>query len=379
VILTLQRLIDAELPRWLTVLFFVPFVNLLFFAILVAMPSRDSRTASELPRVKPVTGLRRRHYHFARDSYWRSGLVAVFMTVPLTVLLVWAETLVIGSYGFSLFVGAPFAIGFLASLIVGFSSPKPLWICILTGFITGFLGAVGVVVVALEGIICLIMAAPIATLLILFGSVVGYVIQARPWLGEGLPAAVLAVLITLPALTAAESFGDPEPSLREVRTSVDIDATPEQVWKIVIEFPELPEPEDWVFQSGIAYPCRAKINGTGVGAVRECIFSTGAFVEPIDVWNEPQLLAFRVTDQPPPMKELSPFHIHPPHLDNYLKSERGQFRLERLSNGTTRLEGTTWYRNRMWPATYWDFWSDRIIQRIHGRVLTHIKTESEKM
>ena len=39
--------------------------------------------------------------------------------------------------------------------------------------------------------------------------------------------------------------------------------------------------------------------------------------------------------------------------------------------------GTTWYTNRMWPAPYWHLWSDYIIHRIHGRVLTHIQQLAE--
>ncbi len=59
-------------------------------------------------------------------------------------------------------------------------------------------------------------------------------------------------------------------------------------------------------------------------------------------------------------------------------SEQGQFKLTRLDDGRTRLEGTTWYTNRMWPATYWGVMSDEIIQRIHLRVLNHIKEHAER-
>ena len=48
-----------------------------------------------------------------------------------------------------------------------------------------------------------------------------------------------------------------------------------------------------------------------------------------------------------------------------------------LPNGATRLEGTTWYRNAIWPSLYWQIWSDYIIHRIHLRVLVHIKNEAE--
>ena len=111
--------------------------------------------------------------------------------------------------------------------------------------------------------------------------------------------------------------------------------------------------------------------------MRHCVFSAGPFVEPIEVWDEPRRLAFRVTEQPAPMEELSPFHIHPPHLDNFLVSRRGEFRLDRRPDGRTRLEGTTWYTNRMWPADYRGAWSDAIIHRIHRRVLEHVRDTAE--
>ena len=38
-VLTLRRLRDANLPLWLVALFFLPFFNLAFFIILVAIPS----------------------------------------------------------------------------------------------------------------------------------------------------------------------------------------------------------------------------------------------------------------------------------------------------------------------------------------------------
>jgi hypothetical protein len=78
------------------------------------------------------------------------------------------------------------------------------------------------------------------------------------------------------------------------------------------------------------------------------------------------------------MHEWSPFaNVSPPHLENYLQSRKGQFMLTELPTGGTLLEGTTWYQNKFWPADYWGLWSDRIIQRIHLRVLTHIKAGAE--
>ena len=78
------------------------------------------------------------------------------------------------------------------------------------------------------------------------------------------------------------------------------------------------------------------------------------------------------------MRELSPFDIHPPHLDWAMMSERGEFRLESLADGRPRLTGNTWYSLEMFPYAYWSVWTDAIIHSIHNRVLEHIKAEAEK-
>ena len=118
--------------------------------------------------------------------------------------------------------------------------------------------------------------------------------------------------------------------------------------------------------------------GTGVGAERPCVFSTGAFVEPIQIWDEPRQLKFSVTSNPAPMEEWTPnSHIEPPHLHGFLLSEGGQFLLTPLPNGGTRLEGTTWYQHGLWPVSYWKLWSDAIIHRMHLRMLGHIQQEVE--
>lgn len=101
------------------------------------------------------------------------------------------------------------------------------------------------------------------------------------------------------------------------------------------------------------------------------------------LFHPDELLQFSVTSNPPPMRELSPYRINPPHLHGFLQSEAGQFRLMALADGSTMLEGTTWYRHNLWPEKYWQLWSDYIIHKIHLRVLDHIRRlsqgESEKV
>jgi hypothetical protein len=160
---------------------------------------------------------------------------------------------------------------------------------------------------------------------------------------------------------------------------VEINAPPEAVWPLVLAFPPLAEPTEWYFRTGLAYPQYASISGEGVGATRFCVFSTGPFIEPVTAWEPARRLAFDVTSSPAPLREMSPYpDLHPPHLEGFLQSRRGEFRLVPLPGGRTRLEGSTWYELDMAPGPYWRFISDRVIQRIHTRVLTHIKTETER-
>ena len=114
---------------------------------------------------------------------------------------------------------------------------------------------------------------------------------------------------------------------------------PEAVWEHVVAFAELPPPTELLFRAGVAYPLRAEIHGSGPGAIRHCVFSTGPFVEPIEVWDEPRRLEFSVSAQPPSMRELSPYpELAPPHLEDFLVSHRGRFWLERLPNGQQLLD-----------------------------------------
>ncbi|QOY91442.1 SRPBCC family protein [Paludibaculum fermentans] len=295
----------------------------------------------------------------------------MWRSIALTTLFAVAATALISNfpaYALGLFVLLPVCIGVVAALLANSLDDQRRGKTVV--LLALLAGALILVAIMLEGVICLLMAAPIAIPLALLGVAIGNSIRN--------PKHALA-----PALLLAPLFGGVEtqlpnhPALRSVETVVDIQAPPETVWRHVIEFPHLPQPREWYFQAGIAYPLRARIEGRGPGAVRYCEFSTGPFVEPITTWDEPKLLAFRVTSNPEPMRELSPYDIHPAHLHGWFDSKRGQFRLEPLPNGGTRLHGTTWYTQRLQPEPYWSMWTDAIIHRIHQRVLDHIRDVSE--
>ena len=419
--LTARRLRDAGLPLWPVLLFFLPVGNYLFYAVLAALPSRRGEkeaTSTPVPSPSPppvppnwrarmaaveaamapapaAEPLPYGHGHTSapprglgrllpRDPR-ASALVAILLPVPFVVGLTALAVFGMRNYGWGLFVGLPFALGLSCSVLHGAAVPRSVGSCLAVATLSTVVCTLALFVVAMEGVVCLVMALPLTIPLALIGAAVGFAIQARPSEVEdsdrahGFPVVPLVLLAVLPALLGAERFGRPAAPLFAVSTALDVDAPPTAVWRHVVSFRELPPPRDWLFSTGIAYPVRAEIAGTGPGAIRSCVFSTGAFVEPIEVWDEPRLLKFSVTSSPPAMRELSPYaNVHPPHVQDFLVSRGGQFELVDLGGGRTRLEGTTWYHHNMWPAAYWRLWSDFVIHRIHGTVLEHVKTLSEE-
>jgi Polyketide cyclase / dehydrase and lipid transport len=276
-----------------------------------------------------------------------------------------------GTYGLTLFVVLPVAVGALGAWA---TKPKTAGKAMLAGMFANLIASGAFLLGGFEGVICIAMALPLALPLGALGGHLVYAHSHKRTLARG-----TAILALLPLGLGTLGFDvTAKPHVFDVHSSIEIAASPEVVWNHVVSFSELPPPDEWYFKTGIAYPMRARIDGSGPGAVRYCEFSTGPFVEPIQVWDEPRLLRFSVTQNPAPMNEWSPYaNVMPRHLHGYLVSKQGQFLLTALPKGHTLLEGTTWYQHGLWPEMYWTVLSNAIIHRIHMRVLKHIKNLSE--
>jgi uncharacterized membrane protein YhaH (DUF805 family) len=363
VTMSVRRAADAGWSPWSGFLVLIPLVNLVFMVTMCFVPTSHRRSWA-------TDGLRPDARPSGYDAALSVGASLVFGGAMLVL-----SVYVLSSYGASLFVGTPTMMAALAAFLYNRTVSRSLATSIGVGAGAVFFAGVALLLFALEGAICIMMALPVFIPLGLLGALLGKAIAdatRRPTRG------LAACIAALPLWALAENAWQ-ETAEYVVATAVVIDASPEVVWANVVDFPELPEESQGLLRWGIAAPLRARIEGQGVGATRYCEFTTGDFVEPIRVWDPPRRLAFDVTDQPPAMIEWSPYgDIHPPHLDGFMCSNRGEFLLLRLRDGRTRLEGRTWYEIRMFPQWYWTLWCDTIVHRIHGRVLRHIQEMSEE-
>lgn len=375
VVLTAKRLRSIGLPAWPTLLFFVPLVNLVFFVLLSIVPAKQGSANTSPGEPSRLRMLLNRT--IPRHAFGNAALASL-IAAALTLGAVYLTASVMGEYGWGLFVAIPFCQGFVAAVLHGYHERQSFGNCLVVAIFSVLLVGAGLLAFAIEGLICILMAASLALVLSLMGASVGYLVQHGPDSRKIVPQAFLSILVLAPLIPFMDSLQRQIPAEFEVRSSVVINASPEVVWKNVVSFSLLPPPREWLFHTGIAYPTKAEILGSGAGAERRCLFTTGAFVEPIEVWDEPRLLRFSVRSQPPAMAEWSPYeHLHPPHLDRYFETTQGQFLLTPLPGDRTLLEGTTWYHHRIWPSTYWKLWSDYIIHKIHLRVLRHVQSLAE--
>ncbi len=362
--LTGRRLADAGLAMPLVLLFFVPFANYALMLTLCFLPTA------------PAIDFHARAVERASFTRQSAAAIAIATGAVACALLVFLWVRALQAYSFALFFGVPFFASTLTAWIFARlcreAGQMDAAICALLMLACV---ALGLLAIGTEGAVCLLMASPLAFGIGFVGGMLGHAMANG---GRQEARSSILGFIAMPALLFATAAPSTALNMHVVLSSVEINAAPDLVWPRVIAFSPIEPPTDWLFKLGVAYPIRARIEGAGVGAIRYCEFSTGAFVEPITVWDTNHRLAFDVSASPAPMREFSPYAgIAPPHLKGFLNSRRGEFRLVDLGGGRTRLEGRTWYTIDMGPEAYWQLYTDRIIHGIHLRVLDHIKREAE--
>jgi Polyketide cyclase / dehydrase and lipid transport len=273
-----------------------------------------------------------------------------------------------GTYGWTLFVTVPMIAGAISTWTF---RPTTAGNAAATGALVGACGCASFLVLGADGAICVLMAIPVVVPLAVLGSLLAFWGNNSP---QGKRPAGMALLLPLSMLFDTSA----KPPVYQVKTSIVVNAAPARVWKNVVAFSDISDTPDWVLRTGLAYPIRTRIEGSGVGSSRSCDLSTGTVEERVVVWDEPRLLRFAVTATPPAMREIGLYGaIEPKHLNGYYSSKEGQFELTSLPGDRTLVVGTTWYQHGLWPAAYWRFWSDAVIHHIHGRVLRHIRALSE--
>ena len=149
--LCVKRLRDANLNAWLVLFFFIPFINLLLFILLSALPSANKKGT---PKQSFFSRL------IPKNKYG-SATFSVGITLLLSSLLLGFFINFLEAYGWGLFIGIPFFLGFGSVIIHGYHNKLNYWQALGVMTLAVLFFNLLIFLLAFEGIICLAMAFPL--------------------------------------------------------------------------------------------------------------------------------------------------------------------------------------------------------------------------
>lgn len=286
------------------------------------------------------------------------NLITLFIIVLDRLFMVGGSGIIV----FSEFVILPILMGIMSAWfwrdlkltsgrVVGFSVLNGSLAILLSFF---FLG---------EGTICLIIVSPLIYAFVITGAFLGRAMFRRN--NQKFNVSFVGLLLVV---FIADSVSDHHYE-NMVSDKMVINATPDKIWKNVIAFDKIKDPNQyWLFKIGMPSPMQTKVTGYENGAGRKCIFSNGyTFDEKIVEFEVNKNLTFDIIGQP-----------QDPEIMGHIDIDRGQFLLQDNGNGTTTLVGNSWYKLKVFPVWYYDLWAESITRNVHLRVMDHIKKLSEQ-
>src|SRR5262245_16650858 len=216
--LAYRRAVDANVGGWIAPFAVLPYIQIPVILLLSVMSSRtdDGREAAATSAAMPVP--------------LREAAAGVLAGAILTVLSVALGALVLGVYGIGLFLVAPFVIGVITSYLANYRGDIGRWKSFLLVLIAMTVGSLAVVLVALEGIICIAMAAPLELGLALLGSYVGRDIALRSRRPAG---RTLSCVALLPLVLAVEKVLPAKTNFETIQT-IEVHAPPDAVWQSLL-------------------------------------------------------------------------------------------------------------------------------------------------
>lgn len=356
--LSCRRATTSGQGHSLAALSVVPVLQLPAVVALMLMPRR-----SEHPYVPTSKGLET-----------ATVIQGVLAGVGLIVFGVVLSALVFRAYGSGMFLLTPLLVGVTTAYMANRQSVQTFQRTMKLVTASLVISGLALLLLALEGAVCILMAAPLAIVMSMLGATIGRAFAVRGHRRARPMAMSVAVLPLIFALEAAL----PPAVVLDTHESIEIAASPAEVWKALTQMGEIGPAPGVLFRLGLAYPVRGEMKGEGVGAERTGVFSTGVARERIAVWSPERRLEFVVLSNPPLMTEYSPYEtVHAPHVNGYFETGWTRFDLEALPGGRTRLVERATHTLRLDPVLYWAPMVRWGIDQNNARVLEHVRATAE--
>ena len=273
----------------------------------------------------------------------------------------------------------PAALGFI---VIWFEREERRWARMLFGpWVSAVIMTLCTVALQLEGWICVIMALPVILFMASLGGVVAGFARPKVQTDGGRRLCVAAVALLPFVAGPLESLRARSNELRTVACSIDIAATPAQVWRQIRSVPRITEAEhtfSWHHRVGFPRPTEAVLEGTGVGSVRYARFEGDLlFVEKVTEWDENRRLSFSI--------KADTANIPPTTLDEhvivggpYFDVLHGTYWIESLGPDRVRLHLASDQRLATGFNAYAAWWTEWVMADLQDYILRIVKARAER-
>ena len=281
--------------------------------------------------------------------------------------------------GFILFT--PLAMGFITIFVIERHRAQPIWTWFVFPWIPVLAGEATAAIFLWEGLICIAIFTPIALVASTLGGIAAGLI-ARLVRSRVSRNASLACVVCLPLLISPiEHEFLSQREVRSVESTIDIKASPATIWSNIERVPAIRSSElrsSWSHAIGFPNPVEATLSKEAVGGVRQATFEGGVlFIETVDAWDPDHHLGFSIraqTDQIP--KTTLDEHVRVG--GEFFDVLHGDYELETLPDGETRLHLRSTHRVSTDLNWYAHLWTDAIMRDLQVRILQVIRERAEE-
>lgn len=281
------------------------------------------------------------------------------------------------SIGLGILIVLPYGLGGLTALLMNPSGGRSD---------TATLTVIGMIILVLliggivlrEGVICIVMLAPLWTLSAFLGAFTVSRFHDKFHQKSTLSCNLFAVLPFLALIL--DSYIPQRTEMYTVTRTIDIEAAAGDIWPHLIELDGLSEEDGrWNFTQnilGIPRPASANVFGTGTNAVRKAKWGENiSFEEHITTWTENKRLTWMFAFPNDSVHAYTDRHISPD--GRHLKIKSGGYVLENRDLTHVTLTLTTDYATTTPLNFYSALWGEIILGDLQNNILKIVKDRVE--
>lgn len=282
-----------------------------------------------------------------------------------------------GSMTFAFVVLVPLAVGYL-SVELDRRGPRRTRRAMLIAAVTVAACLAFVLAAGLEGIICVVLVAPLFLLFAALGGALSIAVR-RHARAPRMHASALATVLLLPYLAAPLEDRIPLPNARRVvDTRVVVHADAATVWRHLVRPTGIRREENrtrLAHRIGFPRPVTATLSHEGVGGSRYAIFERGVMLrETVTEWVPGRRMAFTIDPANIPATALDEHvTVGGPFFDVI----DGEYEIVPLEGGRVELRLVTTHRLSTHFNAYAGVWTDLLMRQIQENLLHVVRTRAE--